>query len=103
MHSCTASTRNNCVIRCDGMLKGSLIYRLAKARTSEEGGLFVCEVAMLTAADIQRVRDDLRIQRLQRLAANMRRTTNNGATRAMQQRDVARRLAALDAARRLRG
>jgi hypothetical protein len=46
---------------------------------------------MLTDADIQRIRDDLRIQRLQRLAANMRRAENNGSTRAAAKRDAERR------------
>lgn len=53
----------------------------------------------MTEADIQRIRDDLRIERLRRLAANMRRTANNGQRIAAQKRDAARKRAAWDQAR----
>ena len=59
---------------------------------------------MLTDADIQRIRDDARIARLLRLAANMRRTgSQNGQRAKQQQRDAARKQAALEQARRQYG
>lgn len=55
----------------------------------------------MTDSDILHIRDSLRIERLQRLAANMRRTGSaNGATRAAAERDAARRAAVLELARR---